>query len=34
MIASSGGVSKASGRRDEIPNVLKHGSWNFGRDFE
>lgn len=32
-VASSGGVSKASGRRDEIPNVLKHGSWKFGRDF-
>ena len=26
MIVSSGGVSKASGTREEMPNVLKDGS--------
>ena len=29
MIHSSGGVSRASGTREEIPNDVKDGSWRF-----
>ena len=33
MVASSGGVSRASGTREEIPKDLKDGSWRCCRCF-
>ena len=33
MVVSSGGVSRASGTREEIPKDLKDGSWRACRPF-